>query len=69
MKYELTENTKTFYGKTLYQIRALVTIAAIGVQVGELGGYIECESCLSHDGDAWVYGNARVTLANNHKVK
>ena len=23
MKYELTENTKTFYGKTLYQIRAL----------------------------------------------
>lgn len=61
MKYELTENTKTFYGKTLYQIRALVAIAAIGVQVGDLGGYIESESCLSHDGDAWVCGNASKT--------
>jgi hypothetical protein len=50
MKYELTENTKTFYGKTLYQIRALVAIAAIGVKFGDLGGYIESESCLSHDG-------------------
>ena len=60
MKYELTENKKTFYGKTLYQIRALVYIAAIGVKVGDLGGYIESESCLSHDGDAWVSGDAKV---------
>lgn len=28
---------------------------------GEIGGFIEDEKNLSHDGNAWVAGNARVT--------
>lgn len=57
-KYELTNNTKEWEGKTLYQIRALIDFG--NVKAGELGGYIENEKNLSHDGDAWVYGNAQV---------
>ena len=57
-KYELTTNTKVFDGKTLYQIRALVSFGT--VNAGDLGGYIEKEDNLSQAGTAWVYGNARV---------
>ncbi len=55
-KYELTKNTKDFFGKTLFQIKALVEFGSI--IKGELGGYIEKEKNLSQEGDAWVYGNA-----------
>ncbi len=57
-KYELTTNTKVFDGKTLYQIRALVSFGT--VNAGDLGGYIEKEDNLSQAGTAWVYGNAQV---------
>lgn len=63
-KYELTEETVTVYGKTLYRIRAVRDFGS--VKTGEFGGYIEKEENLSHfgnawiSGDAWVYGNARV---------
>ena len=40
-KYELTDETKIVNGVTLYRIRALVAIAAIGVAAGDLGGWIE----------------------------
>lgn len=65
-KYEFTGETKTHLGIKLHRIRALVAIAAIGVAVGDLGGWIESERCLSHDGDAWVSGNAWAT--RNPKV-
>ena len=42
-----------------YQVKALRSFA--DVKEGDLGGYIEKESNLSHDGDAWVYGNAKVS--------
>ena len=64
-KYELTEETVTVYGKTLYRIRAVRDFGS--VKTGEFGGYIEKEENLSHfgnawiSGDAWVYGNARVS--------
>ena len=57
-KYELTEETFTVFGKTLYQIRAVRDFGS--VKTGEFGGYIEKEENLSHFGDARVYGNAKV---------
>ena len=63
-KYELTEETVTVYGKTLYRIRAVRDFGS--VKTGEFGGYIEKEENLSHFGDArvsgnaWIYGDARV---------
>ena len=57
-KYILTENTKTVNGHKLYQIKALRSFGTI--TAGDLGGFIEKESNLSHYGNAWVYVNARV---------
>lgn len=57
-KYELTEETFTVFGKTLYRIRAVRDFGS--VKTGEFGGYIEKEENLSHFGDAWVSGDARV---------
>ena len=57
-KYELTTETKVVSGHTLYRIRALVAFGS--VDTGELGGWIEKESNLAQDGNAWVYGDAEV---------
>ena len=57
-KYELTEETVTVYGKTLYRIRAVRDFGS--VKTGEFGGYIEKEENLSHFDNAWVSGNAWV---------
>jgi len=57
-KYELTEETVTVYGKTLYRIRAVRDFGS--VKTGEFGGYIEKEENLSHFGNAWIYGDAWV---------
>lgn len=69
-KYELTEETVTVYGKTLYRIRAVRDFGS--VKTGEFGGYIEKEENLSHFGNAWVSGDARVydnaKVSGNAKV-
>ena len=57
-KFELTTNTKLFLGRKLFQIRALISFGS--VKEGELGGYIEKDENLSHNGNAWVYGDAMV---------
>ena len=57
-KYEFTGETKDWDGRTLRRIRAIVTIAY--VEAGELGGWIEAESNLSQNGNAWVSGDAKV---------
>ena len=57
-KYEMTANTKMYFGRKLYQIRALVNFEDI--KAGDLGGYIEKEENLSHNGYAWVFNNAYV---------
>lgn len=59
-KYELTDIKIEVFGKTLFRIKALRDIKRFGVEKGDLGGYIEKEENLDHDGDAWVYDNARV---------
>ena len=43
-KYELTEETFTVFGKTLYRIRAVRDFGS--VKTGEFGGYIETEENL-----------------------
>ena len=57
-KYELTEETKVIGGKTLFRIRALRSFG--GIKAGDLGGFIENERNLSHEGNAWVGDNAQV---------
>ena len=57
-KYEFTGEVKIEFGVKLHRIRALVAIEAVGVAVGDLGGWIEKEKNLSHSGNAWVSGNS-----------
>jgi len=45
-------------GKPLFRVVALRDSSF--AKAGELGGYIEGETNLSHEGDCWVSGNARV---------
>lgn len=56
-KYEFTGNTLNYDGITLRQIRALKDFSAadgIAVIAGQVGGYIEDEKNLSHDGACWI---------------
>ena len=57
-KYELTDDSITFMGHKLFKIRAIRSFS--GVNVGDLGGYIEKEANLSHDDNAWISDNACV---------
>lgn len=57
-KYELTNNSKTVFGRKLFQIRALVDFG--DVKAGSFGGYVEKEENLSQRGESWVYDNAMV---------
>ena len=58
-KYRLIpEDYKEIGGKKLYRIEALKNFG--DVKAGDLGGYIEREDNLRHDGNAWVYDNACV---------
>jgi hypothetical protein len=68
-RYEFTGETKTdIYGRTFRQIRALVAIRTlqITVNVGDLGGWIESEANLPHDGTAWVC--PRATVAGKYTI-
>jgi len=51
-KYEFTGETKTWGLTTLHRIRRLSD--------GMLGGWVESEGNLSHDGDCWVCDDAQV---------
>ena len=56
-KYELTNESITLKnGVVLHRIRALKSFG--DVTKGDLGGWIENEYNLSHNGKAWVYDNA-----------
>lgn len=70
-KYELISNRVDYVPLgtavsdiKVYQIRALRDFD--DVKKGDLGGYIEDESCLSHEGNCWVYPGSCVF--NNGKV-
>ena len=61
-KFEFTGETKTisllFRTATLHRIRAVAEFGL--VKIGDLGGWIEKEENLSHEGMAWVCGDAKV---------
>lgn len=57
-KYEPIDELAFYKGHTLYRIRALRDFG--DVKKGDLGGFIERESNLSHLGDCWIYDNAIV---------
>ncbi len=67
-KYEMTDDAKIVHGRRLHRIKALrdfdPEIKALGdfghVKAGELGGWIQSDKNLSHEGTAWVFGNACV---------
>lgn len=64
-KYKIMKRSHRYCGTTkVYRIKALRDFG--NVKKGDLGGYIESEDNLSHEGTSWVYedaivyGNARV---------
>lgn len=62
-KYELLEREKN----GLCRIRALIEIPRYHVKIGEIGGYVESELNLEHDGDCWIFDDAcAIEKANVH---
>ena len=59
-KYELGEE-REIDGIKMRRVVALVVIASHGVSPGDVGGWVESESNLSHSGEAWVSGDAQVS--------
>ena len=57
-KYKLTSEKIEHLGKTLYRIEALIDFG--NVKKGDKGGFIERENNLSQNGDAWIYGDAKI---------
>jgi len=60
-KYELTNETKkTGTGDTVYRIRALRSWKVQGrlVKKGIIGGWVQSEGNLSHDGGCWLFDEA-----------
>ena len=58
-KYKLIKSDSIeLYDRTLYKVEALRDFG--DVKKGDMGGWIEKESNLSHEGGCWVFGNARV---------
>lgn len=66
-KYELTDDVIRETGGDgstafLYRIKALIDFECRGTRVhaGDLGGYVEGEDNLSHDGSCWIFDDAKV---------
>ena len=59
-KYELLKEDYILYkGAKLYRIKALKSFGDI--KKGDLGGYIQSESNLSHKGNCWVYKGGQIS--------
>jgi len=62
-KYELTDETIEIGDSVLHRIRAVRDFTlkdGTKIKKGELGGWVEEERNLSHDGNCWVGDNAKV---------
>ena len=60
-KYEILmdkKNTIEYKGRALHRIKALRDFR--NVKKGDVGGYIESETNLSHEGNCWIFDNAKV---------
>jgi hypothetical protein len=59
-KYELTaEKIINVFGVELFRIKSLISFS--NVKIGELGGYVQKENNLSHEGNSWVSGDSQVS--------
>ena len=56
-KYELTNISMEFEGRTLYRIIALKNFS--DVRKGELGGWVSGIDNLSQEGNCWIYDEAK----------
>ena len=71
-KYELIKSSATcgYDNRPLYRIKATKDFG--DVKIGDVGGFVESEKNLSHEGDCWIYSNARVydnaSIENGAKV-
>ena len=70
-KYELSnEILITDSGMVLYRVKALKDFGDI--KKGDLGGYVESEKNLSHEGNCWIYNDAWVVdnalVSENAKI-
>lgn len=70
-KYEITNKSIEFEGKTLYRIKALHDFN--DVKTGDLGGFVESEDNLSNCDKCWIYDDAKVfcdaVVRDNAKVR
>ena len=70
-KYKFTGETLCFGNTILHRIVSLKNFN--DVSKGQLGGFIESEDNLSHDGDCWVYYHAKVKdnarITGNAEIK
>lgn len=58
-KYELIEDSNTHYkNRKVYRVKALRDFGS--VQKGDIGGWVEGEHNLSHEGDCWIFDDAYV---------
>ena len=57
-KYKLTDGAYHTNDKILYRIQALEDFG--DVKKGELGGFVQNEDNLSHEGGCWIYEDAKV---------
>ena len=77
-KYEFTVETIEVLGRVLHRIKAIRNFGY--VKAGALGGFIEKEENLSHEGNCWVcddayvcgnakvYGNAEISMCSDFIV-
>lgn len=62
-KFVLSSESCVVNGVTLYRVQAVrdfLTSGEVPVAAGELGGWVESESCLSQEGACWVADEACV---------
>lgn len=62
-KYELTDETRVWKGRTLHRIRALIELeldTGDTVEPGDLGGWVENELNLVQESNAWITDEAIV---------
>ena len=59
-KYEFTGEVKYISRRILHRIRAVRDIPEYEIKSGDMGGWLETEKNLSHDGSAWVTDSAAV---------
>ena len=62
-KYELTDETRIWEGRTLHRIRALIELelgTGETVKPGDLGGWIQSELNLAQESNAWITDEAIV---------